>query len=144
MGDVDGVLHATSASVKGKFTPSCMQALARIIRTTGADIVLSSSWRTSEGAIAEVNKALSTHGLKAVIGCTPILAVAREQEVCRWLDEHHGEVARWIAIDDIDLARNHVICECSKRMQGHFVHTNPNTGLTEADAGKAIALIANQ
>lgn len=142
--DVDGVLHSTSAAVDAKFSPSCMQALARIVRTTGADIVLSSSWRTSEGAIGQVNGALSSYGLKAVIGCTAITTDAREKEICQWLDKHSAEVARWLAIDDINLAGNNVLCDSAKRMREHFIHTNPNTGLTEADASKAVALIAKQ
>lgn len=142
--DVDGVLHSNSAPMNMKFAPNCMQALARIIQTTGADIVLSSTWRVSEGSIAQVNANLSRHGMPAVIGCTKMLSTPREEEVCQWLDEHSGEVARWIAIDDIDLAQNNVLCEAAKRMQDHFVHTDPNTGLTEADASMAIALITKQ
>lgn len=142
--DVDGVLHSTSAPFDAKFNQSCMQALVKIVRTTGADIVLSSSWRTVEESIGQVNTALSSYGLNAVIGCTPILPVAREEEVCKWLDDHAGEVARWVAIDDIDLGRNVTISDGARRMQEHFVRTDPKTGLTEADASKAIALIAKQ
>ena len=68
--DVDGVLHPLVVEFRdGKlsdehlFRPDCMRNLKRIVDETGAELVLSSSWRQFEGPKEKLAKALSEHEL---------------------------------------------------------------------------------
>jgi hypothetical protein len=69
--DVDGVLHSLHVDFKdGKlsdqhcFHTSCMLQLARIVRETNAEIVLSSSWRQFDGPKEKLSNALAVYDLK--------------------------------------------------------------------------------
>jgi hypothetical protein len=142
--DVDGVLHPTYEAFSKRFHVGCMRALARILKTSGATVVLSSTWRTNPQSIGQVNEALAQYGCNAIADSTPCHATSvREQEISAWLASHAGQVGRWIAIDDIELCGNWAD-PCSMRMKNHFVHTNKNTGLTEADVELALRLLAQQ
>eukprot|EP00438_Fugacium_kawagutii_P027290 Skav230168 [mRNA] locus=scaffold996:194058:198067:- [translate_table: standard] len=72
--DVDGVLHAANYA-KVSFAKPCMQALAYIQKETGAEIVLSSTWRLWEGGTGRdaVDKALKRFGIPKCVGQTPDL-----------------------------------------------------------------------
>lgn len=68
--DVDGVLHPLIVHMRdGKlnadhcFKRSCMLLLKRIVEESGAELVLSSSWRQFDGAREKLSKALSEHGM---------------------------------------------------------------------------------
>jgi hypothetical protein len=68
--DVDGVLHPLMVEFRdGKlsdehlFKEECMRYLKRIVDETGAELVLSSSWRQFEGPKEKLAKALAVHGL---------------------------------------------------------------------------------
>jgi len=143
--DVDGVLHPLYGFEL--FNGTCCSLLSLIVRATGASIVLSSAWRTQARSYDTVNQVLKQLRLPPIIARTKDLSsisrklVPREFEICEWLDRHPG-VRKWIAIDDMDLqsAPN----EAASRMRGHFVHTNPCTGLTQATAELAIKLMKRQ
>jgi sulfur carrier protein ThiS len=61
----------------------------------------------------------------------------RSEEILSWLANNEKKylLKNWIAIDDIDLAFG------TPAMNGHFVHTESNTGLTEALAQLGINLL---
>ena len=68
--DVDGVLHPLVVGFKdGRlgeehlFAPGCMRLLKRIVDETGAELVLSSSWRQFEGPRERLAGALAAHGM---------------------------------------------------------------------------------
>lgn len=141
--DIDGVVH----SLYGQdiFKESCLVLLEKIVLGTGASIVLSSTWRTQAKSYAMVNTMLRQRRLPEIVDRTRDLSaemhryIPREVEICEWLDRH-PEVTRWIAIDDMDLQSDST--EWAHRLRGHFVHTNPNTGLIPADAELALRLIS--
>ncbi|KAF5842765.1 hypothetical protein DUNSADRAFT_5137 [Dunaliella salina] len=101
--DVDGVLHPlpTLAQMANAtlFSPPCMAQLKRVIRETGAHIILSSSWRCFEGTRNQLALALGKHGL-LFADCTPRLVDGRAEEILRYLQQHGGEVDRWAVVDD--------------------------------------------
>lgn len=143
--DIDGVLH----SLYGKefFRPTCMHHLDRILRTSGASVVLSSTWRNVPKKYDMVNDMLRVRGLPVVFDVTKDLNskgdtgkkhVPREVEICEWLDRH-PEVQRWIAIDDMQLMNPET--KEGQRMKGHFVRTNCNSGLITEDADLALRLL---
>lgn len=68
--DVDGVLHPLVVGFRdGRlaeahlFAQGCMLLLKRIVDATGAELVLSSSWRQFEAPRERLAAALAAHGL---------------------------------------------------------------------------------
>ena len=68
--DVDGVLHP-QASGNDLFQAGQMRRLHRIVTSCGAGVCLSSSWRSSDWGVDEVNAQLERVGLACIIGKTP-------------------------------------------------------------------------
>ena len=116
-----------------------MMSLYEIISATGAEIVLSSTWRypDEDGSyISKENliKQLSEYGMN-LSDETPQLAVYdRALEILTYL-ENHPEVTHYIVIDDdIELLKNDII-------KPHLVYTYYQIGLTEQDIFKAITIL---
>eukprot|EP01012_Entosiphon_sulcatum_P009651 TRINITY_DN15502_c0_g1_i1.p1 TRINITY_DN15502_c0_g1~~TRINITY_DN15502_c0_g1_i1.p1 ORF type:complete len:222 (+),score=29.94 TRINITY_DN15502_c0_g1_i1:31-666(+) len=131
--DVDGVLHPLMG--QATFLESCMNRLKRIVQATGAEIVLSSSWRQSPVTTNMVNKELQKFGISPCISKTPILGLGnRAHEVVAWLDQHKPD--RYVVLDDIYLAHH-------PRLTGHCVHTDSRTGLTDSNEQLAITILSD-
>lgn len=137
--DVDGVLHSLFGD--DLFAEGCCSLFEQLVKHTGAKIVLSSTWRLEAANMAELDKMLEDRGLLPVEERTLDLGTHREFEICEWLDRH-PEVTNWIAIDDMDLVvRDN---DHARRLQGHFVRTDMNVGLTPPDADLALRLLSTQ
>eukprot|EP00929_Paragymnodinium_shiwhaense_P117072 TRINITY_DN8723_c0_g1_i2.p1 TRINITY_DN8723_c0_g1~~TRINITY_DN8723_c0_g1_i2.p1 ORF type:complete len:370 (+),score=92.54 TRINITY_DN8723_c0_g1_i2:103-1212(+) len=143
--DVDGVLHSLYGD--DLFKPSSCAVFEKIVRQTGAAIVLSSTWRTQQRSVNMLNQFLCSRRLPQIVERTKDLSAAmrrhvpREREICEWLDRH-PEVKCWIAIDDMDLQSDDN--EWARRLRGHFVHTSSNIGLIAHNGEQAIRLMAQQ
>ena len=136
--DVDGVLHRMREEIV-PFEHDCMQCLRQIIDSTGAEIVLSSSWRCAPESVQQVNDALSQFGINNCISITPIKGFrSRVAEICYWLK--HNPVATYVALDDMDL-RTGPGGKGLSSIASNFVQTNPTTGLTSEDSAQAIAIL---
>jgi len=135
--DIDGVLSPFGDRA---FAPRCMKELQRIVKSTGADVVLSSTWRTSPFTLKAVNEQLSAIALPHCVDCTPQLdgygaGDTRVMEILEWL-QHATNVSSWVAIDDMNLAWKH-----QQTMKNHFVHTRSHEGLTREKADEAIQML---
>lgn len=105
--DVDGVL-CTPLSVRldwllrrpmdrQLFDPIALFWLERLVRRTGAQVVLSSSWRYSLGdsdalarrILQNLCRCLAAHGAP-VAGIAPILGVSKGEEIAAWTSQHPG------------------------------------------------------
>jgi len=132
--DVDGVLHAANYA-KVSFDKRCMEALAYIQKETGAEIVLSSTWRLWEGKTGRdaVDKALKRFGIPKIVGQTPDLKgkAGRSQEIMQYINRLKA-LPHWIALDDMDMTT-----ELGQRM----ILTPPQRGLTMKLARRAVALL---
>lgn len=159
--DLDGVLNTARwhSQAKGdelqdeygyKFDPIAVTNLAKIIDETGADIVISSSWKSF--GFSELADMWSERGLPGIlIDITPntvsdelllnadldhmeIFSI-RGMEIKEWLDTKGKKVSHYAIIDDMDnfLPEQHP----------YFVQTNPEVGITEEDSEQAI-MILNQ
>lgn len=112
--------------------------LNHIINETGADIVLSSSWRSKCGdENALTNKVLCEKGLiKKFFDVTPMCGKKRGGEIEQWLSQQ----------DDRDCI-NYVILDDDTDMldtqKDNFVNVNAIYGLTWYDAEKAINILNN-
>eukprot|EP00927_Polykrikos_kofoidii_P062670 TRINITY_DN57478_c0_g1_i1.p1 TRINITY_DN57478_c0_g1~~TRINITY_DN57478_c0_g1_i1.p1 ORF type:complete len:358 (-),score=33.69 TRINITY_DN57478_c0_g1_i1:224-1219(-) len=129
--DVDGVLHSAHFA-KHPFNDDCMIELSRIIRDTGASIVLSSTWRLNKIQHAAVDRTLLRYGIPKTIGATPQLkgpANGRASEILEWLSQNTADRhVSWIAIDDMDMPL----------LGDKLILTDKDDGLTRYDARLAI------
>jgi hypothetical protein len=147
--DIEGVLVnrnslKVASGMRSRGDAPCVAALNRITSTTGAYIVVSSTWRLS-GA-DRCRKYLTDWGVTAlVLGITPDgsqdpnddtkwLQVERGVEIEDYLRMHPSIDSFVILDDDSDMAH----------LKDRLVKTEFEIGLTEADADQAIALITEQ
>lgn len=142
--DLDGVIGAGRVWAQneskrwtcpaGWLDPALIARLNRLVRRTGASVVLSTSWRRylEREAVAGILRACGFTG--RVIGATEVMGEGierRHHEVERWLLDHPG-VERWAALDD---------CEIDLPVE-HFVRTHAVHGLTDADCDRVAAILA--
>ena len=138
-----------SPQVQGEFLAENMCQLCRVIAATDAEIILSSTWRTTPYQRRAAIDQLHKHGIKQeVFRSTPELgtgATCREQEICLFLDQEYDqdahnvstELLSYVCVDDADLCR----WEESTFDPGCFVRCQASEGLTELDATKLITLL---
>lgn len=167
--DIDGVLLPVPKFTfgGGDLSGTCAQTLKRLITALGGrdrvTLVLSSTWRNHPVMVDRLNTFMQKEagdGIPVVSERTPNGTVLvssvtyypddpseqrlvrdRVDEVYRWLHTHitdHPEAigGRWFAIDDMQL-------DVDERMRGHFLHTQTDVGITEADVDTACAMIAS-
>ena len=148
--DIDGVICCNNHVALEE--PQLMQ-LKRIVRATGAKVVLSSDWRRRLPLKQKVQRALKRLGVDYV-GCTSVRTETshvggwlietnlRPAEIAEWLQKRAGRTPRtWVAIDDRDLIAEERESGESRILEGHFVRTDPSKGLTVAAANEAIAIL---
>eukprot|EP00928_Gymnodinium_smaydae_P041878 TRINITY_DN28283_c0_g1_i1.p1 TRINITY_DN28283_c0_g1~~TRINITY_DN28283_c0_g1_i1.p1 ORF type:complete len:247 (-),score=57.34 TRINITY_DN28283_c0_g1_i1:40-780(-) len=132
--DVDGVLNRYvpgSPQLEG----ALLRNLKGVLERTDADLVISSSWRTSRELMTRLRSALEAAGISGerIAGETPILCGyphCRAQEIGAFLDAHPRLAARrWVAVDDVNIEEQDL-----SLMKGHFVKTDSRAGLTPAAA----------
>ena len=152
--DVDGVL-CTPLSVRLDwllrrpmdlqcFDPIALFWLGRLVRRTGAQVVLSSSWRYSledgdplTGRILHnLYACLAAHGAP-VAGIAPILGVSKGEEIAAWLAGHPG---RSCAILD-DRADEFA---AAPALRPRLVLVDGRRGLRRRDYRQALALLTDQ
>lgn len=156
--DVDGVLNDHTPQENGYcgIEPKLASRLNRVLRLSGAEIVVSSAWRymmfdrqmTPRG----FGNMLATHGIDAIdriagftgrdtmipneAGQLVPKPNERGELIAWWLKRHDRPERRYVVIDDLDLG----ITEA-----GHpFVQTNGKIGLTVADADRAIEILTGR
>ena len=157
--DIDGVLNTKwwytqmdRKTLRDKygyaFDPRAVANLKRIVEETGADIVLSSSWKCM--GLSQVQEMWSVRKLPGkIIGITPnsgndeTLFDAdtdstdrfriRGEEIKEWLTKHGKRISHYAIIDDMD--------NMLSEQQSHFVQTNPEFGITEEDADNAVKIL---
>lgn len=157
--DIDGVLNTkewhsrmtkdTSKDEYGyAFDPVTVKNLAHIIDKTGADIVISSSWKFY--GVAKLRKMWEIRNLPGtILDITPNtisdemllnanleefqLGVCRGNEIKEWLSRHKHEVSNYVIIDDFD--------DMLPEQEDHAVLTDSLIGITGSDAEKAIMIL---
>ncbi len=143
--DVDGVLNyvdcwndPANADKSIVFGKECVKQLNRIIKETGAKLVVSSNWRLYKDHYdALIDKNIS--GIEGeFIGETPDLLpdISRETsrglEIKEWLDEY-DEDCKYIILDDVDDMDDLI---------GQLVQTDfEGKGLTKEIADTAISIL---
>lgn len=157
--DIDGVLNTKywytqmdRNTPKDKygyaFDPNAVANLKRIVEDTGAEIVISSSWkcmglfqmedmwrdRNNPGRIIGItpNSVSDEMLLNADIDSIELFHI-RGEEIKEWLMKHAKRVSSYAIIDDMD--------NMLPEQQSHFVQTNPEVGITEGDADTIITIL---
>ena len=108
--------------------------LKKIVVTTGAEIVLSSSWRWYKDTRDKVHQQLRAKDID-FIDTTPReinTTMSRGTEIKAWLDEH-PEVERFVILDDDDLRIEEYL--------PYHVKTTFKYGLTREKAAEAIKIL---
>ena len=164
--DFDGVLNAPTVPFIGstlhrglRLSPSLIERLNRVVRDTGAKVVLSTSWRpTVKGGpwdVSDVERALKSAGFDgAVVGATRDLGQYLDEQ--DWLDAEEAEPGTDEAVAAATL-RAMEIREWVRRnaptafvvldddrgaaVEGYFVHVDHKVGLSDQDVESAIAVL---
>ena len=131
--DFDGVLAPIRRWDRyGDLEPACVRVLNEIVAESGADVVVSSTWRHGRTA-AELQAMLEAAGFTGrVVDTTPTDTPggSRGDEISAWLAEH--AVSGYVIIDDhSDMGQ----------LQAQLVQTQPAHGLQPVDAVRAIATL---
>jgi hypothetical protein len=131
--DIDGVLAPILRWDRyGDLDRACIKVLNEIVEASGADVVVSSTWRYGK-TVAELQEILASDGFSGrVVDKTPIGAPGadRGDEIATWLAQH--AVDGYVIIDDhVDMGT----------LRTHLVQTHPARGLEPADAPRALAIL---
>lgn len=110
--DVDGVLNsytfatemldAEGVSIYNKdiLDDRCLACLKQIVQRTGAEIVLSSTWRKTADSRSNLTSQLEKYGL-SIHSDTPITNGSRGDDISAWFDQHRGiPIEAYIVLDD--------------------------------------------
>ena len=162
--DIDGVLnterqhdHCVEAELDYvdnfgyAFDPVSVANLKRIVDETGADIVISSSWKF--WGLSTMQKIWASRELPGkIIDVTPnnvsdemLLSVdldlmelpaGKGSEIKEWLSTSGSQVTDYAIIDDLP--------DMLPEQQSHFVQTDPRSGITENDADRIITILTGK
>ncbi|MDE5720318.1 MAG: hypothetical protein K2I34_06100 [Paramuribaculum sp.] len=115
------------------FDPGAVANLCRIIDSTGAGIVISSSWRYLH-SVGSLRMMWAVRGLPGeIVDTLPCGAtyISRGEDIECWLDQH--DRPGHVIIDDLD--------DFHPSQHDRYVEINPIVGITESDAQKAIEIL---
>lgn len=104
-----------------------------IVFNTGAEVVLSSSWREDEDAVWRAEQQLARYGVE-IVDQTPLFGrnARRDDEINAWLDQH-PEVTNYVILDDTPMV--------TSRLEHHQVRTTMARGLLRRHADLAIEIL---
>lgn len=162
--DIDGVLnterqhyHCVEAGLTYAdnfgyaFDPVAVANLKRIVDETGADIVISSSWkfwglstmqklwvnRELPGKLIDVTpNNVSDEMLLSVDLDLMELPAGKGSEIKEWLETEGQQVTHYAILDDLP--------DMLPEQQSHFVQTDPRIGITEDDADRVISILTGE
>jgi len=151
--DIDGVLNSANY-IKNpnidfddptyQIDPVAVVRLNRITDTTGAKIVVSSTWRlaflTHPTPLPALQACMQSYKITGeVIGMTPEKANAlrnrRGKEIQKWLNDHYNEIDKFVIIDDdTDMGR----------IRTHQVVTKFEDGLQDYHVDRIIEILGKK
>lgn len=130
--DADGVINTRP----GSLDEDKLGLVAKIVRETHCQVIISSSWRTVPHMLERLQKALFDWGVW-VSGVTPDLSTKegelwkgaeRWAEIQLYVDDYEGLISEVAILDDEDMGP----------LNGFLVRTDPAVGLTEKLAAEVI------
>lgn len=157
--DVDGVIKPINAQTPiNGFSSVCMDNLRKLLKKTGAKIVLSTSWREDERDLAFLRNELNKHGIDAtfdIVGSTPILWELNgafwdddKDELVEgdpWLGTRGHEIAKFIESNLIDIEKFVILDDDPTparkdwtELNGKFIQTKMNVGFDKEKFKQAL------
>lgn len=148
--DIDGVLNIETYRenpevnyFENPISEVHMHLLAYLVKQTGAEVVLSSTWREywecgekqSDPFGIYINNLFEKYGL-AIFDKTPEFR-DRDDEISEWLKLHEGQIENYVIIDDFDF-------EWSDKNEKHLIKTKDETGLDEETVARAIRILNDE
>lgn len=135
--DVDGVLNSAQDGYSIRLrTDSHLKLLQRIVKKTGAKIVLSSSWRIGfTPASRNLLARFKEYGLE-LMDCTPELpASCRGDEIRQWLTDnvYNYDIENFVILDDE--------ANMAEFTDKNLVQTDTNIGLQKQDTVECIKML---
>ncbi|CAE8742011.1 unnamed protein product, partial [Polarella glacialis] len=134
---------ALEGSQEGLFRARAMDCLAKVLRASGARVVLSSAWRTFPGGPEAINQVMRKWGLPPIQSSTTAQGEWRVEQIWSWLALHREEVEGYAVLDDMDLSeepeRRGGFGTKPSRICSHCVRTPSTTGLTSAHISRLLA-----
>lgn len=141
--DFDGVLNSWAYAAAGNggnrggllgLDPAAVSLLNQILERTGADVVVSSSWRIIHKRIELCDRLVAAGFKGRVLGVTPHMGgLPRREEIFRWLYEHDFDGPFAILDDDGDAS-----------IEGRFVRTTFDLGLTTEHVEAVVAILGER
>lgn len=135
--DVDGVLNSHKTGGRYALKRPCLKRLEKIVKDTGCEIVLSSTWRKDEYALKRLRRVLKYRDI-TINDVTPDFAgvnkLVRGDEINEWMvlnwtrEEWH--TAKYAILDDDSDMLEHQL--------PHFFQTDGDYGLTDTIAYRVI------
>ena len=147
--DIDGVLNTKDYRENPEvdyfeqpISELHMCLLEYLVKTTGAKIVLSSTWREYWEKGEEqtdrfgdyINKLFDKYGLE-IYDKTPELR-DRSDEIDAWKNLHQGEVESYVILDDFDF-------DWSEENEKYLVKTSDEAGLDEEAVERTVGILNN-
>lgn len=145
--DFDGVI--TCHNSKWSLMPDKMNMIRRICETTGAKIVISSSWRmnTLESTLAYITDpktpyvdgkpySLSDFTIDVTCSLWDREKYGRGDEIQAWLD-FHPDVTNYVILDDD-------VFDMLPCQEGHIIETSWESGIGEEDVETAIKILSEK
>jgi len=122
------------------FDDIAVRNLRRIVEKTGAQIVVSSSWRHL--GLEKIREVWTSWGLPGeIVGCTPgvwgdgRIFDTRGEEIQQWLDENVVDDYAYVVIDDMDDS------EAIEGQEDNWIEVDPHCGISYDDADYAIKVL---
>jgi hypothetical protein len=132
-----GFFHADKEPLEKsdtKWGEELVDRVRRIVDTTGAQIVMSSTWRRHYD-IPKFKEMFKLYGWDApIISMTPRGYRGRGLEINMWLKDN--PVDNYLILDDVD--------QFLVDQKPHYVQTDMMTGITEEDTERAIKILQNE
>lgn len=119
------------------FDPDCIAALRHLVGETGAEIVISSSWKDDMSLDTLRKMWKSRHLPGHIIDVTPTISSHRGDEIAAWLT-FCPDHCHYVIIDDQPAEQFHT------DQYSHLITTSGWDGLTKELAEKAIEILYHQ
>lgn len=160
--DIDGVLNTERqhdrcvnegiAPVDGfgyALDPEAVANLKRIVEQTGADIVISSSWKVSgldamqrlwarrdlPGKVIDITPRIESGVMLLSVDFDMDIPAVKGSEIKEWLSTNGRDVTHYAILDDYP--------DMLPEQHSHFVQTDPIIGITEEDANEIIRILTD-
>lgn len=146
--DIDGVLRPVTGE---GFNKKCIENINELIEETGAQIVISSTWR--QRGIDDVKKFLFENGLKSdILDMTPMFVINKVwgkdwEKQCKVKAPRGMEIQEWIRdYTTMDkYVQSYVIIDDSENIflnqLKHYIKVEQTKGFTKKDLKKAIEIL---